>query len=208
MSSYTRIQLEEWLKTIEIVDGYVLDVGGSQQGVVKRLKDTAIWSKNYAVLDLEEPHQKKEKVDLVCDLNHPEKGIKVNNPDFIGDTGKNFDNVFCLEVMEYIWNSVAALKMINYLMKKGGTLYISFHFIYPVHNPVEDDCIRHTPRGAVKLLEETGFEIVEHKERVFGCEEGISLGYYSNLMSNEGMRPAKDYHKHHVIGSLIKAIKK
>ena len=46
-------------------------------------------------------------------------------------------------------------------MRRNSILYISFHFIYPAHNPTEQDYLRYTPNGAVKLLEETGFRIIE-----------------------------------------------
>jgi len=70
MSSYTRQQLEDYLKTIEIQGGKVLDVGGSQNILSeKRLK--IFKPDEYKILDLEQPHECKQKPDIVCDLNYP-----------------------------------------------------------------------------------------------------------------------------------------
>ena len=69
--SYSRQQLEEWLKTIETVSGRVLDVGGSQNPITKRLRNTAILFEDYKILDLEQPHECKQKPDIVMDLNYP-----------------------------------------------------------------------------------------------------------------------------------------
>ena len=72
-----------------------------------------------------------------------------------------FDTALCLEVMEYIWNPVQALKNINKLLKPGGLLYISFHFLFPHHHPKFKDYLRYTKPGIEKLMKETGFTIQE-----------------------------------------------
>jgi len=112
-----------------------------------------------------------------------------------------FDIAFCLEVFEYIWNPIMALSNINYLLKEGGLLYISFLFVYPVHGPVDQDYLRYTPRGAEKLLEETGFEILEMKPR-YEKESEI----YDAMVKN-GMRPIRGYDRHHWVGCTVKARK-
>lgn len=197
MSSYTRQQLESWLKTIEVVSGKVLDVGGSQNPVTKRLMNTAIQWDEYKILDLEVPHQCKQKPDIVCDLNEM---IGVTFPDKDVDYFETFDTVFCLEVSEYWWNPFIAISNLALLLKKGGILYISFHFIYPVHNPVENDYLRYTDKGVLKLLEETGFQIVEN---VLRTADSDSL---SKFYSKEKMRPVK-YYNQKIVGNLIKAKK-
>ena len=71
MASLTRIQLENWLKTIN-VKGSVLDVGGAQDPIQRRVKS---WDVNdYKILDLETPH-KGDKPDIVADINYPIKFI-------------------------------------------------------------------------------------------------------------------------------------
>lgn len=69
MSSFSRKQLEEWVKEIEVKGGKCLDVGGSQNPITKRLK--IFESNDYKILDLEIPHECKRKPDIICDLNEP-----------------------------------------------------------------------------------------------------------------------------------------
>lgn len=204
MSSYTRQQLESWIKTIT-TRGRVLDIGGSQNPVLKRLDHTKIYHDEYKILDLENPHECKVKPDIVWDLNKP---ITEEYPLFwelndINRIYKNaFDIAFCLEVSEYWWNPVQALRNINTLLKQEGELYISTHFVYPVHLPVEQDYFRYTNNGIMKLLWETGFETVEVIGRL--AEDYELLRTWWDI---EKMRPAKDYEEHHLVGALIKAIK-
>ena len=206
MSSFTRIQLEKWLAEKSIKADKVLDIGGSQLPITHRLKD---WDVNeYKILDLNEPHENAKEPDIICDLNDRQENLPVNqstSSDFCsyGDIEeRQFNLAFCMEVTEYWWNPVQALENINSLLKEGGLLYISFHFIYPVHNPVDQDYLRYTPRGVEKLLEETGFEIIEHAHRT---AEKLDINYTAQI---EKMRPAKAYRNHQQIGSLIIAKKK
>ena len=66
MSSFSRIQLEDWLKTIEIKGGRVLDVGDSQNPVKNKLKMFEL--DEYKVLDFKEPHECRAK---------PDRGLKI-----------------------------------------------------------------------------------------------------------------------------------
>ena len=197
MASCTRQKLEEWLKTIEVKAGRVLDIGGSQLLINKRVKS---WEVDEAlVLDLEIPHEEKFKSDIVCDLNYGLNSLSYNDTEKVGD---RFDVAFCIEVSEYWFDPMKALNTINTLLKKGGILYISFHFIYPVHNPVCQDYLRYTPVGCEKLLEESGFKIEELEPRKMSDYPKWFL-----FQNSEKMRPGKDYDMHDWAGVLIKAIK-
>jgi len=67
-ASFTRIQLENWLKTIDVKADSVLDIGSSQQGIRKRVKS---WNVRDSIgLDLEQPHE-GEQANIICDLNYP-----------------------------------------------------------------------------------------------------------------------------------------
>lgn len=197
MSSFTRQQLEDWLKTIEVKGGRVLDIGGSQNPLSKsRLK--IFEPDEYKILDLEQPHECKVKPDYAFDLNKKFDRWKEEEIHYCD----SFDIAFCLEVSEYWYNPYQALENINNLLKKDGELYISFHFIYPVHNPIKDDSIRLTPRGVEKLLQEAGFEIVEMKPRLMRYS-----GLWRDFYMSEEMRPAKEYDKYDWAGCLIKCKK-
>lgn len=65
--SYTREQLERWLKTIE-VKGSVLDIGNAQNKLKGRTKGYN--PEEYIGLDLEQPHQ-GECADIIYDINYP-----------------------------------------------------------------------------------------------------------------------------------------
>lgn len=117
---------------------------------------------------------------------------------------ENFDVIFMLEVLEYIWNPYQCFNNINSLLRKDGICYFSVHFLYPVHNPVDQDYMRYTPRGVEKLLEETEFEIEEMKPRKISNN---GMKSYVNLISDEKMRPAKVYDEHRWSGCLVKCKK-
>jgi len=145
MSSNTRKQLENWLKTID-VNGTVLDVGGVTWPVKGRTKSWDVT--DYKILDYCE-EKRGTKADYIEDINHP---ISIMS---------QFNIVFCLEVMEYIWSPMTALINIKRFLKPNGILYISFHFLFPHHHPAVSDCLRYTRSGVEKLLKETGFGIEE-----------------------------------------------
>jgi SAM-dependent methyltransferase len=176
MSSYSRQQLEAWLKTIEVPpQSKVLDIGGSQLSIKGRTKSWDV--EEYRILDLENPHECKLKPQMFWDMN---KDLS------IGSWPSGWiDVAFCLEVMEYIYNPFQALKNISYLLKNGGNLYISFHTLYGLHNPVGEDCLRYTKYGISKLLKESGFEIEEIIPREITPEGKIALTRFYHY---EGMR--------------------
>lgn len=211
-SSYSRQQLETWIKTIEVPDGSkVIDIGGSQLPVKDRVK---YWgASEYKILDLENPHESKHKPDFIFDINTliPHLSLGDNKHWEHG----YFDIAFCLEVSEYLWNPVQAFHNINALLRINALLVASFHFVYPIHQPKESDYMRYTRYGVTKILNETGFSVQEITPRfevsgVVGVGSGVGQGKPSimNWFLEQQMRPAKDYSLHNEIGYLVKAIKK
>ena len=204
--SKSRQQLELWIKSLTNIKGNILDIGGSQLSILKRLNNTELNIKNYKILDLEQPHEQKEKVDIVCDLN---KYHFVTLKDSISPLDyyeahkykEYFDISFCIEVSEYWWNPVQALDNINYFLKKDGILYLSCHFVYMIHAPKHMDFMRYTPDGIEKILNETGFEILDHKYRVAENE------YLTKFYAYDKMRGLRNNINHNVVGSLIKCKK-
>lgn len=172
MSSHSRKQLEEFLSHITPV-GSVLDIGGSQNPIRKRVKT---WENvtRYIIMDLEIPHEKKAEVDWVQDIQSLE---------FTKETKGLFDTIFCIEVSEYWIDPKIAIENIYNLLHKNGKAYISFHFVYPIHQPVEEDSLRYTKNGAKRLLEEAGFIIENIFERKFR-----DYNFYRAFTNNEGMR--------------------
>lgn len=192
MSSY-RTELENYLKTLDIDEDSVLDIGGSSLPVKDRVKSWSV--RNYKILDnLQEKDTEKEhwqEPDFTWDLNVPlseEMGF-----------GK-YDSIFCLEVFEYVYDPLIALKNIKKLLSKNGKLVVSLPFLYPLHNPMVHDCLRYTEFGIYKLMKEVGFEIIDMIPR---------RAYNPNLLSDfykaEGLHPAKRYPSHDVLGWVVVA---
>jgi len=138
--SYARRQLEEWLQEMDIAADSVADVGGRKNPIKNRVRSWQV--QRYDIFDLPE-----------YDLNQ-EWNLK-----------EDYDVAFCLEVFEYIYNPVLAMKNLHQMLKKGGVLYTSFHFLYPPHGPQGMDYLRYTRWGVEKLLLEVGFSKYEIRPR-------------------------------------------
>lgn len=181
MGSYTRKQLERWLKTIDVKADKVYDVGGDQQSIIKRVRSWDV--KEYKVLDL------------------PDFDLNLEMTDKLIENCIQADVVFCIEVSEYLWNPVQAMKNLNTILKKGGILYMSFHFIYTIHAPRGTDYLRYTPDGVEKLLKETGFSLDDAEYRY-----SVGDGDFEKQFKKEGMHLLAGVNNN-LIGFLIKAKK-
>ena len=143
--SNSRRQLEEWLGTLEI-QGTVLDIGGAALPVKGRTKTWEV--KYYDILD-----------------SHKKEGVIVRDLNEVIDFPKQYDNVFCLEVMEYIWDPRTATLNFAWFLKTGGKLYLSTHFLFP-HHSGGVDCLRYTRDGITKLLTKANFKILSITPRM------------------------------------------
>lgn len=151
MSSRSRQQLEDWLKGID-VKGRVLDIGGSQNPIDgKRCKTWG--ADSYTILDLPNPHEVKKSPEIRFDIQGTIEGGQAEY--YQG----YFDQAFCIEVAEYWHDPVKALKNINHFMKTNGELFISFHWLYGLHPPESEDCLRYSAYAVQKMLEKAGFVI-------------------------------------------------
>jgi SAM-dependent methyltransferase len=189
--SHYRNQLEDWLKTLTVeTPGFVLDIGGASNPVKDRVAKFECKGCDYLDNELEKP---------VEGLNVMKGDIQ----DYAGlrHTGFSFamyDVAFCLEVMEYILDPMVAIANIAYLMNKDGIIYITFPFVYPWHNPIESDYLRYTPKGACKLMEANGFEVLETWNRT------DRSGLLSSFYKADGMHAKGD---RTITGTIIKAKK-
>jgi len=170
--SYYREQLEAYLKTVDVVADTVFDVGGRQKPVQGRTKSWQV--REYTILDL------------------PEYNLDVPT-----DYGKQGDVVFCLEVFEYLLVPTVAMTNLNKLLKKDGIAYVSFPFIYPLHNEVEFDSLRYTHTGVNRLAAHAKFEVTANHFRK--AKTGSLTKYYAE----DGMRAAKG-HNHAVTGFIVR----
>ena len=192
--SYTRKQLEQWLREIDVKCDRCLDIGGSQLSIRGRTKSWEV--KDYKILDLDQPHECKQEPDLVEDIQ------EVDFSKYHKDWKGFFDIVFCLEVSEYWIRPLQALNNVNIFLKKGGLFYSSWHFIYPTHNPEGKDYLRYTKWGVERLLKETGFEIEEMVPRM--AKNPYKM---EDWFRDEKMRPSRTFNGHHQVGYLVKCRK-
>lgn len=151
MSSSYRLELNKWLSTLEIKADKVLDIGGAQEKMPKRVKSWDV--KEYLIADLPSPHKDSPKPDIVLDLNSFDTGLE--------SIYNTFDMIFCLEVFDYVWNTYYAFEEIYNLLKKDGIAWISFPSVYPLHQPIEDDALRYMKGGIIKLAKASNLTIKE-----------------------------------------------
>ena len=92
---------------------------------------------------------------------------KLINADFLKEgqlPADYFDKVIMLEVLEHLDNDEEALRKINFILKKGGSLIVAVpnNSLWHIINPVKYiEHKRHYSNERIrKLLAETGFEVV------------------------------------------------
>lgn len=188
MSSSYRLSLNNWLANLDVKAERVLDIGGSQLTMPKRVKSWEVGE--YQIADLPEPHEDSPKPDLELDLNLPDPGY------FEGD----IDLIFCLEVFDYIYNPLEAFYTIATYLKKGGTAWVTFPSVYPLHQPIEDDALRYMPGGIKKLAQAVGLTIEEMIPRRFESDA------WDRTIRSERLRAAK-HQDHNFSGWIVKFTK-
>lgn len=203
--SFYRDQLEKWLRTINIKTERVLDLGGASNPVRTRLGKVDV--QEWVFFD---NGSESAKVTFIpFDINLPLDQLEGYYKKGIGEgvveinSLFQFDALFCLEVFEYVWNPVQAIKNIYDLMKNDSVTYVSFPAIYPVHNPVEIDYLRYTKAVIQKYFEMANFKNIEITARV-ATRGAMCLGEFYGL---EGMHPVKRSSLPYDIGYMVKARK-
>ena len=189
--SFYRDRLEEWLAKIDVNANRVLDLGGASNPVntPKRLK--SFKAKEYIVFDMGTEPNKVEYI--LFDINEPLEQLE--NPEKYES-----DVIFCLELFEYVWSPIEAVRNIYRLLKPGGIAYISFPSIYPVHNPVEIDYLRYTRNAIEKYLSINNLRILEVIPRVAKTGADALCEFYVR----ERMHPLKESEIPYHIGYLFK----
>ncbi len=205
-TSITRIQLNNWLSSISINTNKVLEIGAGKNPVIQRVNK---WkTKEYKTLDNNQ--QGMCNPDFEIDLNSlmwsDTKGWVSKNHNYqraLKEVLKYKPNIlFCLEVMEYLYKPETILKFFYDILLPKGILYISFHFIYPVHEPYEYDSLRYTEQGVINLLKEAGFKRIYITKRIATKgRESLKRFFYLERMHQSKSK------KVDVIGNFVKAIK-
>lgn len=188
MSSSYRMELDKWLSQLDVKADRVLDIGGAQLPLPKRVKSWDVGQ--YIIADLAKPHADSPKPDVELDLNlgiHRERW----RADYWG-----FDLIFCLEVFDYIYDPITAFLTIKNLLSENGSAWVSFPSFYPHHNPIKEDALRYMEGGIRKLAEASGLTIKQMIKRQ------PETDLINRLWITERMRAAKHY-DHLVTGFIV-----
>lgn len=194
MSSSFRLELNKYIEQLDVKADFVLDVGGSQEPIRKRVRSWDV--KEYIIADIPQPHKDSPAPDLVLDLNYGYGGV---NKDVHGYAGMA-DVIFCLEVFDYVYNPLNATILLQNLLKRGGRLIVSYPTIYPHHQPIEDDALRYMEGGIRKLADRAKLKIVDITPR---RPESI---LFDQFIRAERMRAAKHF-DHNVTGYIVEYTK-
>jgi 2-polyprenyl-3-methyl-5-hydroxy-6-metoxy-1,4-benzoquinol methylase len=158
MSSSYRNTLNQYLANLELAGETIIDIGGAQESLSKRVKRMDV--KNLIIADLPEPHADSPKPAVVLDLNEPLDTMGVNKDAY--ELKFSADIVTCFEVFDYVYLPGRAMKTIAMLLKdEDSRAYVSFPTVYPQHQPVGDDALRYMPSGVEKLAKHAGLVILD-----------------------------------------------
>src|SRR5208282_5857715 len=91
----------------------------------------------------------------------------------------SFDAVVCMEVLEHLFHDFMALQEIRRVLRDDGVLVLSVPFY---HDTGEYHVRVHTPKTIRRLLEGSGFGIVEFVERGGGLASLESSFFYLFLI--------------------------
>ena len=110
----------------------------------------------------------KNQVDEYIGVDHPETLHKKDNIDVFADVyalpfeDNSFDTAILTQVIEHLEKPEKAIKEINRILKPGGLLFVSWPFLYPIHEAPRD-FYRYTKYGMSYLAEKSGFKIIDIK---------------------------------------------
>lgn len=163
MSSSYRMELDKWLRELDVKADRVLDIGGAQEQMPPRVKSWDV--KEYVIADLPNPHKDSPKPDIEMDINDDLTKYRHEDDTDLLRLENSFDMIFCLEVFDYVWSPKDAITNISFFLRVGGTAWVSFPSFYPLHQPVEDDALRYMAGGIQKLADSVGLTITQMIKR-------------------------------------------
>lgn len=112
------------------------------------------------------------------------------------------DVIYCLGVSDYIINPNIFMANINRLLAEAGTAWVEFPFVYPIHNPKEDEGCRYSEGCIRRLAKQAGLKI----EEIIYKRPKPDNEYLLKFYSHDGMRAAKGV-DHFVTGYICRFTK-
>jgi len=147
---YPLTQKRELIKRISkdiFKKGNLLDLGCGTMPYKKLIMENSVIT-SYTGVDIENPiYQKTQKPDCFWD------GFEVPLE------SSTFDNAILIEVLEHMPKPENTLNELSRLLKKDANLLITVPFLWTLHD-VPNDEYRYTPFALKRMLEGSGFEIV------------------------------------------------
>lgn len=190
MGSWYKQQLNDFVSRLDVKADVVLDIGGAQSPIKGR---TFSWDvKDYKIVDLAVPHVELQKPDIAHDMNYRLSGD-------ILDYYEKADEIHMYGVMDYVINPNDAMDNVYNLLKDDGIAWVEFPFVYPIHQPVDDEGCRYSEGCVRRLAKQAGLEVVDwiYKRPKPGNRK--LLEFYAE----DGMRASRDV-DHNVTGYIVK----
>lgn len=198
MGSFYKQQLNDWKATLDVKADVVFDIGGAQDPIKGMTKSWEV--KDYKIVDLAVPHVEKVHPDIEWDMN--EEIGRYANPFESESLPTKADLVFMLGVMDYVINPNIAMQNIYEMLKEGGTAWVEFPFVYPIHQPIEEEGCRYSEGCIRRLAKQAGLKIEEIIYKRPKPDNPFLLQFYSA----DGMRAAKGV-DHNVTGYIVRFTK-
>jgi hypothetical protein len=188
MGSYYKKQLNDWKATLDVRANTVIDIGGAQDPIKGKTNSWEV--EKYRIIDLEVPHVETVKPDIAHDMNKTWLGVL------------KADIVFCLGVFDYVINPNIAMDNIRKMLKPEGYAWVEFPFVYPIHNPIDDEGCRYSEGCIRRLAKQADLNVEEiiYKRPMPG--NSLLLEFYSA----DGMRAARGI-DHNVTGYIVRMSK-
>lgn len=188
MGSYYKKQLNDFVASQNVKAKLLYDIGGAQSPIKGR---TASWDvEDYKIIDLNEPHVELQHPDIHHDMN----------TEWVSK--KQADVIYCLGVSDYIINPNIFMGNIKKMLTTNGHAWVEFPFVYPIHNPKDDEGCRYSEGCIRRLAKQSGLNIEEiiYKRPMPGNR--LLLEFYSA----DGMRAARGV-DHNVTGYIVRFTK-
>lgn len=185
MGSYYKQQLNDFVSNQHVKADLVYDIGGAQHPIKGR---TASWDVgDYKIVDLAVPHVELQHPDIEHDMNKPVNPLP------------QADLIYCLGVSDYVINPNIFMDNIHHMLKPGGSAWVEFPFVYPIHNPIDDEGCRYSEGCIRRLAKQAGLTMQEviYKRPKPGNHK--LLEFYSE----DGMRAARGV-DHNVTGYIVR----
>lgn len=197
MGSFYKQQLNDWKRTLDVKADVVLDIGGAQDPIKGKTKSWDV--KDYKIIDLEVPHVLTQEPDITHDMNNEFSEIPHLRPKHWKNYIPEADLIFMLGVMDYVIEPGIAMRNIYDLLKDNGTAWIEFPFVYPIHQPIDDEGCRYSEGCIRRLANQAELKIEEVIYKRPKPDNPFLLQFYSA----DGMRAAKGV-DHNVTGYIVR----